>query len=115
MAEQIELTAAARDVLAERERQRSVEGWLPYHDDKHVNGELANAAAAYALVSAMPSRTRRLVTGIYSLNNISMLADIWPFSKSWWKPKDPRRDLVRAGALILAEIERRDRVEAANG
>lgn len=33
----------------------------------------------------------------------------WPWGSSWWKPKDPRRDLVRAGALILAEIERIDR------
>jgi hypothetical protein len=27
----------------------------------------------------------------------------------WWKPKDRRRDLVRAAALIIAEIERLDR------
>ena len=27
----------------------------------------------------------------------------------WWKPTDCRRDLVKAGALILAEIERLDR------
>jgi hypothetical protein len=27
----------------------------------------------------------------------------------WWKPTNRRRDLVKAGALILAEIERLDR------
>ena len=38
-----EATAAARDVLTERERQQSVEGWTPEHDDAHVNVlELAN-------------------------------------------------------------------------
>ena len=36
----------------------------------------------------------------------------WPWSLDWWKPKDPRRDLVRAGALIVAEIERLDRQPA---
>lgn len=33
----------------------------------------------------------------------------WPWPSKWWKPKSQRRDLVRAGALILAEIERLDR------
>ncbi|ECW2960719.1 hypothetical protein F3X75_02065 [Salmonella enterica subsp. enterica] len=37
-----------------------------------------------------------------------------PFSDNseWWKPSSPRRDLVKAGALILAEIERGDRAFA---
>lgn len=35
----------------------------------------------------------------------------WPWGAEWWKPKEPRRDLVRAGALIIAEIERLDRRE----
>ncbi len=33
----------------------------------------------------------------------------WPWSSKWWKPKDRRRDLVRAGALIVAEIKRLER------
>ena len=33
----------------------------------------------------------------------------WPWDPAWWKPIDPRCDLVKAGALILAEIERIDR------
>ncbi|AKQ30008.1 TPA: hypothetical protein JI225_05075 [Acinetobacter baumannii] len=28
---------------------------------------------------------------------------------SYWKPKSPRQDLVRAAALLIAEIERLDR------
>ena len=28
---------------------------------------------------------------------------------AWFKPTTPRRDLVKAGALIIAEIERLDR------
>lgn len=31
------------------------------------------------------------------------------------EPKDPRRNLVRAAALILAEIERRDRTAGKAG
>jgi hypothetical protein len=34
----------------------------------------------------------------------------WPWESTAWKPKGTRADLVRAGALILAEIERLDRV-----
>jgi hypothetical protein len=34
---------------------------------------------------------------------------IWPWDRKWWKPTDRRRDLVKAAALILAEIERLDR------
>jgi hypothetical protein len=35
--------------------------------------------------------------------------DLWPWHDDWWKPKDRRRDLIRAAALIVAEIERLDR------
>jgi hypothetical protein len=33
----------------------------------------------------------------------------WPWEASWFKPSTARRDLIKAGALILAEIERLDR------
>lgn len=89
---------AAIDVLAERERQQSVEGWAPEHDDKHTFGELADAAACYAIVRGerLPWRLR-------------IVDKLWRWRDDWWKPKERRRDLVRAGALILAEIERLDR------
>ena len=87
------MSRAAQDVIAERERQQTVEGWTHEHDDKHTDGEMAQAAACYALA-------RRAV----SCDGLPM----WPWNR-WWKPKDRRRDLVRAGALILAEIERLDR------
>ncbi|EMO6176529.1 hypothetical protein ACVCH5_001280 [Escherichia coli] len=37
------VTAAAADVLAERKRQVTTEGWTPEHDDQHVNFEMAIA------------------------------------------------------------------------
>lgn len=61
---------------------------------------LAAAGAAYAFSAATEGR---------------YLADdplgFWPWDKSWWKPKGARRDLIRAAALIVAEIERIDRAD----
>lgn len=87
-------TNAARDILTERRRQIEAEGWAPEHDDEHGAGEMALAAACYALNAAG--------CGCEVARN-------WPWDRSWWKPSTPRRDLVKAGALILAEIERLDR------
>lgn len=91
-----DMTKAAHDVIDERLRQRRVEGWTPEHDDRHTNGELADAAALYASLQV------RHLTGF----------EVWPWAAEWWKPTDRRRDLVKAGALILAEIERLDRAAA---
>jgi len=91
---------AARDVVAERRRQISEEGWTAEHDEQHANGEMARAAACYAAHSSWTSDGRRA--------GVAMPYG-WPWGREWWKPKDRRRDLVRAGALIIAEIERLDR------
>ncbi|SDT96724.1 hypothetical protein [Stappia sp. ES.058] len=112
-----DLGKAALDVLAERTRQETEEGWTPEHDDGHDEGQLARAAAAYAYGATMQERHRKFVSGIYSIANDRMLLDIWPhdWSRKWWKPADRRRDLVKAAALIVAEIERIDRAEKAEG
>ncbi|WGD31244.1 hypothetical protein AncyloWKF20_05315 [Ancylobacter sp. WKF20] len=90
------ISRAAADVLAERRRQIYAEGWTLQNDDKQSSGELADAAALYASLAA------RHLAG----------PSLWPWAMSWWKPKNRRRDLVRAGALIIAEIERLDRASA---
>ena len=41
----VSLNSAARDVIAERQRQVSAEGYSLHRDDLYVNGELAEAAA----------------------------------------------------------------------
>lgn len=96
-ARQADLSTAARDVLAERARQISAEGWTPEHDDQHVDGEMAQASGCYAL-NAAGWKTEAL-------------RGCWPIKwmAAWFKPTTPRRDLVKAGALIIAEIERLDR------
>ena len=89
-------------MLAERRRHIEVEGWTPEHDDQHPAGEMVFAAVAYAL-AAVSNRT--------SNELFALMRQWWPWGVRWWKPKDRRRDLVRAGALIIAEIELIDRAE----
>src|SRR5688572_24536646 len=87
-------------IAAERQRQIEVEGWTPEHDDEHDVGEIARAAACYA----MRPYLHRDKVHLY-----------WPWSSQWWKPTpDSRiRELVKAGALIAAEIARLQRKDQA--
>lgn len=104
--------SAAKDIIAERQRQISEEGWTPEHDDKYNDFQLALAAAGYAQNVAD-------YAGEYCQPHSSINwtdapePEAWPWSPVWWKPTNPRRDLVKAGALILAEIERLDRAAPA--
>ncbi|MBP8267548.1 MAG: hypothetical protein KAX47_13430 [Zoogloea sp.] len=89
-----------RDVVQERRRQINAEGWTPDHDDEHTGGELARAAAVYAAGG-----------GLFKISSLQTPMQVWPYQ--WeFKPADRRRELVKAGALILAEIERIDRAAA---
>lgn len=94
------LTDAARDVLAERQRQIEQKGWTPEHDDQHREYTLSGAAACYAAHTlAYPEGDP---------------PSFWPFHQSWWKPsEDIRRNWIKAAALLLAEIERHDRATEA--
>lgn len=96
----VTMPSAHADVLAERRRQVEKEGWTPEHDDEHDDehdtGTLATAA------------------GCYAMHTLAYRAGdpppAWPWDTTWWKPSpDRRRNLIKAGALILAEIERIDR------
>ncbi len=100
------VTAAAADVLAERQRQVTAEGWSPKHDDQYKNTELAFAASCYAFHAAAASWDLEDNGIPYDSHPVPKQ---WPWDPSWWRPTDARRDLVKAGALILAEIERIDR------
>lgn len=100
---------AIDDIAAERQRQIEQEGWSLAHDDQHTNGSLAIAAACYAAPDS----------SIFDYPNPVLASDprrlVWPWDRKWWKPKDRRRDLVIAAALLVAEIERLDRLAAATG
>ncbi|MCF3953479.1 hypothetical protein L2D71_22755 [Pseudomonas aeruginosa] len=96
------------DVQAERRRQITAEGWTPKHDDEHADGQMAQAAGCYALHAG----------GIgtdWPDGRQNGAALFWPWDKDSWKPTTPRRDLVKACALALAEIERLDRAAATQG
>ncbi|EPJ2972259.1 hypothetical protein ACYBCP_21840 [Klebsiella pneumoniae] len=99
-------TAAASDVLAERQRQVTAEGWSSKHDDQYKNTELAFAASCYAFHAAAASWDLEDDGIPYDSHPVPKQ---WPWDPSWWKPTDARHDLVKDGALILAEIERLDR------
>lgn len=94
------------DVQAERSRQVEAEGWTPEHDDEHACDEIA----AFACFYAMPPAARdwdASSTGYGDTLGEAILPE-------GWEPKtgDRRRELVKAGGLILAEIERLDRAAA---
>lgn len=94
------------EIASERRRQVSEEGRSHDSDDLNVSGQLAGAAACYIMNGLKISRLD-LADRV-----LKMVADLWPWASHWWKPKDRRRDLIRAGALVVAEIERLDRLEA---
>ncbi len=81
-------------IADERARQVSVEGWTPEHDDRHNDFEMERAAVCYAESATCTSDQSEVPT-------------LWPWGAEWWKPSDdPIRNLVKAGALIAAEIDR---------
>jgi hypothetical protein len=88
-------------IAEERGRQVAAEGYTPEHDDGHLQAELANGAIAYALAAS--EQVWRCTEEL----DLSMAWEYWPWGGESWKPSpDPVRNLVKAGALIAAEIDR---------
>ena len=107
------------EISAERQRQIEKEGWTQTHDAGHRFGEMARAAACYALQSTLgdPERSFEAEIGggtvmfkrkFFKVGTINISYLLWPWEGKWWKPTTPRRDLIKAAALIVAEIERLD-------
>jgi len=95
-------TMGAELIARERDRQITEEHWTAEHDDKyHGGGELAIAAAAYALNAAFQGSCHYHV-----LRTVDMLWGLAGWGRWNWKPKSRVRDLNRAGALIAAELDR---------
>lgn len=89
--------ARAIDMIAtERKRQTEVEGWTDQHDRQHRDGELAAAGMIYLhwdTEHRPPVHSDGTPLG-------------WPWAARWFKPKDKISNLVRAGALFVAENDR---------
>lgn len=98
---------AVFDVLAERQRQVDL-GWTPEHDDGLVNDEIA----AFACYYLMPEGARDWDAS--STGYGATLGEAIQPNGFFAAPgSSRRRDLVKAVALGIAEIERLDRAEAA--
>lgn len=91
-------------IADERQRQVVEEGWTSEHDDQHTNRELVRAAVCYA------EADQQGVVNEYGDTLVE--SGYWPFAWDQFKPSpgDPIRDLAKAGALIAAEIDRRQRL-----
>lgn len=96
------LSIAKSLIGEERLRQIDEEGFTDIDDDRLNMGELLAAAKCYLHNVVTPRALIRDADGV---------PVDWPWSQYWWKPKNPTRDLVRAGALCRAECDRLNRVE----
>lgn len=101
---QILPSRAVSEVLTERLSQKDVEGYSAERDDQYVNGELATAAAAYAFWASL--------SGLLPPDRTLDPPCTWPWEPDHWKPTTQRQMLIKAGALILAELERLERMRA---
>jgi hypothetical protein len=82
----------------ERVRQIKAEGYDTGHDDKYQKGELAIAAAAFAVDAANRSAS--------SAHTRQIADDLWPWSPGDRKPADAQRNMEKAGACGVAELAR---------
>lgn len=97
-------------ITAERVRQINEEGYSIERDlAEYKNDELIKAAIVYAMHPALRD------TEIMPCNNgcaqnryaTTVKRFLWPWDEKYWKrSSDRKRDLVKAGALIAAEIDR---------
>ena len=71
-------------IAEERRRQIEEEGYDKEHDKHNSIKTLCHAAAAYVLGDST----------------------LWEWDLSFWKPTSLRRDLVKAGALIAAALDK---------
>lgn len=101
------MKTGAELIADERYRQIYKEGWSASHDDKHDESELAFAALVYC----------------HPDPSAPFINKHWPFNNDWYKPApiffNPKKsetvnmrikELVKAGALIAAEIDRLQRL-----
>jgi hypothetical protein len=112
------MKTGAELILQERNRQRLQEGYNSEHDDEHASRELASAALGYlshytarAWVFSNELGMPGVVNGLDDYRG-EPPPDSWPWEDQWWKPSSPERDLVKAGALIAAELDRLQRAKS---
>lgn len=101
------------EIENERRRQVTHEGWSTAHDDEHCNGEMAKAGAVYAWFASLPEKRREIImAAAENGDDAAIYRRLWPWERGWFKPGTARRMLIKAAALLVAEIERIDRTSA---
>ena len=108
------MSSATKSVLDTRIEQTA--SFATADDDERTDRSLARVALAY--VEHYVGRSWLVLDRVPSAleeYQDEEPPDSWPDSvdESQWAPKDPRSDLVRAAALLIAEIERLDRMDGA--
>lgn len=100
------MKTGAELIRLERLRQMTDEHFDNAHDDGHIAGQLSAAGASYAMAASA-----QIKFGRENMNDI-LAPSQWPWEPEWWKLEDdPVRTLVKAGALIAAEIDRLQRMK----
>jgi len=101
------MKTGAELIADERKRQIEVEGWSTEHDAQYTHNELLNAAMCYCQPESIRTYNR-LWKSKAKPDDINIPPELWPWDKEWWKPTPENRikELVKAGALIAAEIDR---------
>jgi hypothetical protein len=77
-------------IREERRRQIEVEGYDAKHDFNEPLNNIVAAAVSYAMVDIDKQEAEAW----------------WNWDFKYWKPKDRKRNLVRAGALIAAALDK---------
>jgi len=91
-------------IAIERKRQIEELGFDYSNDDLYADEQLAKASAIYAL----PKKYRgEDLDPSDDIEYDSLINVIWPWNRSYWKPtpEDRIKELVKAGALIAAQID----------
>jgi hypothetical protein len=106
-AEAVRVKTGIQLITEERTRQIEKEGWSAAHDDMHTVGDLIDAAICYGVVASAEVRGSCAEEWPAEMMTNPLTALAWPWEHEAWKPSDdPVRNLVKAGALIAAEIDR---------
>lgn len=90
--------------IDQRRQKQIAKGYDAAHDDQHTKGEIALGAAAYCQSAAKPKLYQKKPGAAFTFPTC------WPWKSSEFNPKNPREDLLNAAAMIVAEIERIDRL-----
>lgn len=102
-------------ISEERQRQINVEGYTEQHDSNHKTSEFVYAAIAYIESAKVGINCAEIGNGNTNENEImrrkTEMGSYYPFGWNF-KPSTDIRDLVKAGALIAAAI---DRLQKDNG